>query len=88
MAVHADTTDDDQVRAAVGEAATALGRLDVVVNAPPAGHAEPDAGLAGLDDEDFLHQVDTKALGYVRVVRAPRPIAAARRRRGWSTSAA
>ena len=32
VVVRADTTDDAQVRAAVEEAATALGRLDMVVN--------------------------------------------------------
>ena len=74
VTVRADTTDDDQVRAAVGEAAAALGRLDVVVNcAAPRATPGQVAGLAGLDDEDFLRQVDTKALGYARVVRAAVP---------------
>jgi NAD(P)-dependent dehydrogenase (short-subunit alcohol dehydrogenase family) len=74
VVVPADTTDDAQVRAAVEEAATALGRLDVVVNCAAA-RATPGQrqGLAGLDDEDFLRQVDTKALGYLRVVRAAAP---------------
>lgn len=72
--VRADTTDDAAVRAAVDSAAAALGGLDVVVNAAAPRAQQPAApGLAGLDDDDFLQQVDTKALGYVRVVRAAAP---------------
>jgi NAD(P)-dependent dehydrogenase (short-subunit alcohol dehydrogenase family) len=74
VTVQADTTDDASVRAAVDAAATALGGLDVVVNAAaPRAVAPPAPGLAGLDDADFLTQVDTKALGYARVVRAAAP---------------
>lgn len=74
VTVTADTTDDAQVRAAVDEAATALGRLDVVVNcAAPRATGPKQPGLAALDDDDFLHQLDTKALGYLRVVRAALP---------------
>jgi len=74
VAVRADTTQDEQVRSAVDEAAAALGRLDVVVNcAAPRATPGQTPGLEGVDDEDFLRQVDTKALGYVRVVRAAAP---------------
>ncbi|MDR7254267.1 NAD(P)-dependent dehydrogenase (short-subunit alcohol dehydrogenase family) [Nocardioides sp. BE266] len=74
VAVRADTTDDGAVRAAVAEAADLLGGLDVVVNAAaPRARPSQVAGLEGVDDEDFLRQVDTKALGYVRVVRAAAP---------------
>jgi NAD(P)-dependent dehydrogenase (short-subunit alcohol dehydrogenase family) len=78
VSVLADTTDDRAVRAAVEAAASALGRLDVVVNAA-APRATPDQvpGLAGLDDADFLANVDTKVLGYARVVRAAAPHLAA-----------
>lgn len=74
VAVQADTTVDRAVRAAVEAAASALGRLDIVVNAA-APRATPDqvSGLAGLDDADFLANLDTKALGYARVVRAAAP---------------
>lgn len=70
----ADTTDDAAVRRAVDEAVAQLGGLDVVVNAA-APRAQPGQvpGLDGLDDADFLNQVDTKALGYARVVRAAAP---------------
>ncbi|GAA5145393.1 SDR family oxidoreductase [Nocardioides marinquilinus] len=74
VTVVADTTDDGAVRAAVDDAATRLGRLDVVVNcaAPRATPGGP-SGLAGLDDASFLQNVDTKVLGYARVVRAAVP---------------
>jgi NAD(P)-dependent dehydrogenase (short-subunit alcohol dehydrogenase family) len=74
VTVQADTTDDAAVRAAVDSAAATLGGLDVVVNAAaPRATTPPAPGLAGLEDEDFLAQVDTKALGYARVVRAAAP---------------
>lgn len=74
VTVLADTTDDAAVRAAVEQAAAELGRLDVVVNAAaPRNDPGRASGLAGLDDEDFLRNLDTKALGYLRVVRAARP---------------
>ena len=72
--VVADTTDDAQVRAAVAEAVGRLGRLDVVVNAaaPRAAAGAPTA-LEELDEADMLLNVDTKVLGYLRVVRAAAP---------------
>ncbi|MEI5673149.1 MULTISPECIES: SDR family NAD(P)-dependent oxidoreductase [unclassified Nocardioides] len=74
VVVRADTTDDAAVRTAVDAAVAALGGLDVVVNAAAPRASQPPApGLAGLDDDDFLQQVDTKALGYARVVRAAAP---------------
>ncbi len=74
VTVSADTTDDAQVRAAVTHAATELGGLDIVVNcAAPRATTAPPPGLDGVDDEDFLRNVDTKALGYLRVVRAAAP---------------
>jgi NAD(P)-dependent dehydrogenase (short-subunit alcohol dehydrogenase family) len=74
LTVRADTTDDAAVRAAVDQVARELEGLDVVVNAaaPRALPGQATGGL-GLDDEDFLRQVDVKALGYVRVVRAAAP---------------
>ena len=74
VSVQADTTDDPAVRAAVVSAAASLGGLDVVVNAAaPRALPTQTPGLAGLDDADFLTQLDTKALGYARVVRAAAP---------------
>lgn len=69
--VVADTTDDAAVRAAVAEAFALLGRLDVVVNAaaPRAVPGTPTT-LESLDEADVMHNVDTKVVGYLRVVRA------------------
>lgn len=74
VVVRADTAVDSEVRAAVDEAAASLGRLNVVINcAAPRATPAQVPGLAGLDDDDFLRQVDVKALGYVRVARAAVP---------------
>ncbi|GAA1526377.1 SDR family NAD(P)-dependent oxidoreductase [Nocardioides humi] len=72
--VVADTTDDTSVVTAVTEAATLLGGLDVLVNcAAPRATTAATPGLAGLDDADFLRNLDTKALGYLRTARAAAP---------------
>lgn len=74
VTVLADTTDDAAVRSAVDAAASSLGRLDIVVNcAAPRATPGQTPGLAGLDEESFLQNVDTKVLGYARVVRAAAP---------------
>lgn len=72
--VVADTTDDASVRTAVAEAARLLGRLDVVVNcAAPRALPGTPTSLEELDEADMLHHVDTKVVGYLRVVRAAAP---------------
>jgi len=72
-----DTTDAASVDAGVAAAVERLGRLDVVVNcaATPASSTAAAArpGIASLDESDFLAQLDTKALGYLRVIRAAVP---------------
>lgn len=75
LPVTADTTDTAQVEAAVSRIVDRFGRLDVVVNAAatPASSSAGGAGLAGVDEADFHTQLDTKALGYLRVVRAAVP---------------
>ncbi|WGY00275.1 SDR family oxidoreductase [Nocardioides sp. QY071] len=78
--VVADTTDDPAVVAAVDEAARLLGGLDVLVNcAAPRATTAAVPGLPGLDEADFLRNLDTKALGYLRTARAAAPYL---RRRG------
>jgi len=69
-AVSADTRDEAAVRRAVDEVAAHFGRLDVVVNAA----AQPASSVAGVDEpDDILAEVDTKAMGYLRVARAAVP---------------
>lgn len=72
--VVADTTDDGAVVAAVDRTVALLGGIDVLVNcAAPRADVAPPPGLAGLDDADFLRNLDTKALGYLRTARAAAP---------------
>lgn len=72
--VVADTTDDRAVRAAVAATVDLLGRLDVVVNcAAPRAQPGTPTSLAELDEADLLANVDTKVVGYLRVVRAAAP---------------
>lgn len=72
--VIADTTDDVAVRAAVAGAVAQLGGLDVVVNAAaPRALPGTPTSLAELDEADMLTDVDTKVVGYLRVVRAAAP---------------
>jgi NAD(P)-dependent dehydrogenase (short-subunit alcohol dehydrogenase family) len=75
IAVSADTTDQAAVDAAVGRVVEAFGRIDVVVNAAatPASSTGAGPGLAGADPGEILTQVDTKVLGYLRVIRAAVP---------------
>lgn len=72
--VVADTTDVAAVEAAVESTVALTGRLDVVVNAaaPRAVPGTP-TGFEETDLDDMLLNVDTKVLGYLRVVRAAAP---------------
>jgi 2-keto-3-deoxy-L-fuconate dehydrogenase len=69
-AVRADVTDDAAVRAAVADAAQALGGLDILVN---------NAGIGAIgsvednDDAEWHRVLDINLLGMVRVARAALP---------------
>jgi 2-keto-3-deoxy-L-fuconate dehydrogenase len=69
-AVIADVTDDEAVRAAVGEAAAVLGGIDILVN---------NAGIGAIgsvednDDDEWRHVLDVNLLGMVRTTRAALP---------------
>jgi 2-keto-3-deoxy-L-fuconate dehydrogenase len=68
--VLADVTDDEKVRAAVAEAARALGAIDILVNNAGIGAA----GTVEDNDDDEWHRVlDVNVLGIVRTSRAALP---------------
>jgi NAD(P)-dependent dehydrogenase (short-subunit alcohol dehydrogenase family) len=82
VGVSADTTRDEQVRAAIADAARQLGgSIAILVNAAaePAGYAAPPA-LAAINGAFFHAEMDTKVMGYIRCARevAPGMLAA-----GW-----
>lgn len=81
VAITADTRDDVRVRAMVEEAANALGRVDILINAAarPASTGPP-AALAELSDDAFRDEFETKVLGYLRCARAAAPYMTAQ---GW-----
>ena len=82
VGVAGDTTSDDQVRAAVLEAARLLGgSIDILVNAAaePAGFAAPPK-LEAISGEFFHAEMDTKVMGYIRCAREVVP---GMRAKGW-----
>ena len=75
VAVSADTTSDDAVRAAVAEAVRRLGGpIDILVNAAaePAGFAAPPR-LGEITAAHFHAEMDTKVMGYLRCAREVAP---------------
>jgi NAD(P)-dependent dehydrogenase (short-subunit alcohol dehydrogenase family) len=81
LAVVADTSDDDSVRAMVARVVEEFGGVDILVNAA-AQPASPNrsGGLAELADDDLRAEVETKVLGYLRCARAVAPHLVAQ---GW-----
>ena len=67
----ADVTDDNDVRAAIGEVRRALGRLDIVVNNAGIGTA---GTVADNDDDEWRRVFDVNVLGIVRTTRAALPL--------------
>jgi len=70
----ADTGNDASVKAMVGQAASALGHIDILVNcaAQPGGQAPPPK-LADITDEAFFSDVNVKVMGYLRCAREVAP---------------
>jgi NAD(P)-dependent dehydrogenase (short-subunit alcohol dehydrogenase family) len=66
----ADVTDDAAVRRAVGDAAAALGGIDVLVNNAGIGAV---GSVADNDDDEWRRVLDVNVLGMVRVARAALP---------------
>lgn len=82
VGVRGDTTSDEQVKAAVAEAAARLGgAIDILVNAAaePGGFGAPPQ-LADLGATYFHTEMDTKVMGYIRCARE---VAPGMRAAGW-----
>ncbi|MDE3075502.1 MAG: SDR family NAD(P)-dependent oxidoreductase [Chloroflexota bacterium] len=81
LPIVADTSSDDSVRAAVGQAVQAFGHVDILVNcaAQPGGQAPPPP-LAEITDEAFYSDVNVKVMGYLRCIRE---VAPHMKRQGW-----
>jgi len=71
-----DVTDAAAARAAVAVAASAFGRLDVVVN--NAGYANVNS-IEDMAEDDFRAQIETNFFGVVNVTRAALPLLRAQR---------
>src|ERR1700727_1605899 len=67
----ADVTDDDAVRAAIGEVRQTLGQLDIVVNNAGIGAA---GTVADNNDDEWRRVFDVNVLGIVRTTRAALPL--------------
>src|SRR5450631_1747820 len=74
VAIAADTGSDASVKAMVEQAASALGRIDILVNcaAQPGGQAPPPK-LANITDDAFYSDVNVKVMGYLRCARECAP---------------
>ena len=70
VAVRADVTDDDAVRAAVAEAVEQLGGLDILVNNAGIGAA---GTVADNPDDEWRRVFDVNVFGMMRVARAALP---------------
>jgi NAD(P)-dependent dehydrogenase (short-subunit alcohol dehydrogenase family) len=72
--VVADTSNDASVRAMVEQAATELGRIDILVNcaAQPGGQG-PVPKLADVNDDLFWSDMNVKVMGYLRCAREVAP---------------
>ena len=82
VGVSADTTSDEQVRAAVAQAVQQLGGpIEILVNAAaePAGFAGPPK-LGQITSAFFHAEMDTKVMGYIRCARE---VAPAMQAQGW-----
>ena len=75
----ADTGDDAAVKAAVAQAFSDFGRVDILVNCAAAvgGQGKPPT-LAEITNEAFFADMNVKVMGYLRMIREVAPHMAAR----------
>jgi NAD(P)-dependent dehydrogenase (short-subunit alcohol dehydrogenase family) len=82
MAVVADTTVPESVAHAVATVVETWGGIDILVNAAarPSTSAARGATLSTFDEDAFLDDINTKVLGYLRMIRSVVPYMTAA---GW-----
>jgi NAD(P)-dependent dehydrogenase (short-subunit alcohol dehydrogenase family) len=80
LAVRADVSDDDQVRALAATVLDRFGRVDVLVNNAATTYRVPHEDLDGLTDDAFHRVLDVNVVGPYRMTRALAP--ALRKARG------
>lgn len=74
MAVATDTTDSDSVVRGVRQVVAHWGGVDILVNcAATAAGTQAPSTLSTFDEAMFLTDIDTKVLGYIRMIRAVAP---------------
>ena len=70
----ADTSNKDQVDAAIQKAIDALGGVDILINsAAVPGGSSSATSLGEIEDEHLLYDFDVKVAGYLRTARALAP---------------
>lgn len=81
VAIPADTTDDESVRAMAARATELLGGVDILVNAAAEpSKPGPPPSLTEITDDGVRAELETKVLGYLRCIRA---LAPGMVERGW-----
>jgi NAD(P)-dependent dehydrogenase (short-subunit alcohol dehydrogenase family) len=70
IGIKADVSSDAQIRAAVAEAATSLGGIDILINNAGIG---AKGGIEDNDDEEWHRVLDVNVVGIARVTRAALP---------------
>ena len=80
VAIPADTTDDESVRAMAARATELFGGVDILVNAAAEPAGGPPARLNQVTDDGLRTELETKVLGYLRCARA---LAPGMVERGW-----
>ncbi len=76
----ADTGNEESVQSMVGQAATAMGHVDILVNSAARVGGGPAPGLAEITEEYFWEDMNVKVMGYLRCAREVAPYMHAQ---GW-----
>lgn len=81
IAVKADSSDETQVKAAVGHVMAAFGKIDILVNcAAKASGQVPPTKLPDIGNQEFWDEMSVKVMGYIRTIQA---VAPSMKANGW-----